>query len=108
MQLLAIATHSNTESHQSWMGNGPGGCLRSEGMNSTDIAFAGAAEQARMLGAGTITSIALTEPYMQPGARPDRFHRSPGDPAPAHQLALGTGMGRTVRPDLRAPTAERT
>jgi amidase len=34
-------------------------------MNLTDIAFAGAAEQARMLAAGTITSTALTELYLE-------------------------------------------
>jgi amidase len=40
-------------------------------MDSTDIAFAGAAEQARMLGAGTITSTALTELYLERIARLD-------------------------------------
>ena len=40
-------------------------------MNSTDIAFAGAAEQARMLAAGTITSTALTEQYLERIARLD-------------------------------------
>ena len=34
-------------------------------MNLTDIAFAGAAEQARILAAGTITSTALTELYLE-------------------------------------------
>lgn len=40
-------------------------------MNSTDIAFAGAAEQARMLAAGAITSTALTELYLERIARLD-------------------------------------
>ena len=60
MESLAITTHSISNPIKAGWGSGSGGCLRSEGTNSTDIAFAGAAEQARMLGAGTITSIVLT------------------------------------------------
>ena len=45
-------------------------------MDSTDIAFAGAAEQARMLAAGTITAPALLELYLDRIARVDRELRS--------------------------------
>ena len=38
-------------------------------MNSTDIAFADAAEQARMLATGTVTSTAFTELYLERIAR---------------------------------------
>lgn len=45
-------------------------------MDSTDIAFAGAAEQAHMLAAGTITAPALLELYLERIARVDRELRS--------------------------------
>ena len=45
-------------------------------MDTTDIAFAGAAEQARMLAAGTITAPALLELYLERIARVDRELRS--------------------------------
>ena len=45
-------------------------------MDATDIAFAGAAEQARMLAAGTITAPALLELYLDRIARIDRELRS--------------------------------
>jgi amidase len=45
-------------------------------MDSTDIAFAGAAEQARMLVNGTITAPALLELYLERIARVDRELRS--------------------------------
>ena len=41
-------------------------------MDATDIAFAGAAEQARMLAAGAITAPALLELYLDRIARVDR------------------------------------
>lgn len=45
-------------------------------MDATDIAFAGAAEQARMLAAGTLTAPALLELYLERIARVDRELRS--------------------------------
>ena len=45
-------------------------------MDTTDIAFAGAAEQARMLAAGTITAPDLLELYLERIARVDREVRS--------------------------------
>ncbi len=45
-------------------------------MDATDLAFAGAAEQARMLGAGTITAPALVELYLDRITRLDRELRS--------------------------------
>ena len=45
-------------------------------MDATDLAFAGAAEQARMLAAGAITAPALVELYLQRIARLDRELRS--------------------------------
>ncbi len=45
-------------------------------MDSIEVAFAGAAEQARMLAAGTITAPALTELYLQRIARLDREVRA--------------------------------
>ena len=45
-------------------------------MDATDIAFAGAAEQARMLAAGTISAPALLELYLERIARVDREVRS--------------------------------
>lgn len=45
-------------------------------MDTTDIAFAGAAEQARMLAAGAITAPALLELYLDRIARVDREVRS--------------------------------
>ena len=45
-------------------------------MDVTDIAFAGAAEQARMLAAGTITAPALLELYLDRITRVDREVRS--------------------------------
>ncbi len=46
------------------------------GVDTTDIAFAGAAEQARMLVAGSITAPALLELYLDRIARVDREVRS--------------------------------
>ena len=45
-------------------------------MDATDLAFAGAAEQARMLAAGAITAPALVELYLERIARLDRELRS--------------------------------
>ncbi len=45
-------------------------------MDATDIAFAGAAEQARMLAAGTLSAPALLESYLERIARVDRELRS--------------------------------
>lgn len=45
-------------------------------MDATDLAFAGAAEQARMLAAGSITAPALLELYLERIARLDRELRS--------------------------------
>ena len=45
-------------------------------MDATDIAFAGAAEQARMLAAGSISAPALLELYLERIARIDRELRS--------------------------------
>ena len=45
-------------------------------MDPRDLAFAGAAEQARMLAAGTITAPALLEVYLDRIARLDRELRS--------------------------------
>lgn len=45
-------------------------------MDVTEIAFAGAAEQARMLAAGTITAPALLELYLDRITRLDREVRS--------------------------------
>jgi len=50
--------------------------VRLRGMDSTDIAFAGAAEQARMLVNGTITAPALLELYLDRIARVDRELRA--------------------------------
>ncbi len=45
-------------------------------MDSIDLAFAGAAEQARMLAAGNVTAPALTELYLERIARLDRELRA--------------------------------
>ena len=45
-------------------------------VDATDIAFAGAAEQARMLAAGTISAPALLELYLERISRVDRELRS--------------------------------
>ncbi|NBP86394.1 MAG: amidase, partial [Mycobacteriaceae bacterium] len=45
-------------------------------MDATDLAFAGAAEQARLLAAGSITAPALVELYLERISRVDREIRS--------------------------------
>jgi Asp-tRNA(Asn)/Glu-tRNA(Gln) amidotransferase A subunit family amidase len=51
-------------------------------VNSTDLAFAGASEQARMLAAGAITSTALTELYLE------RIARLDAEPVPPVCIAM--------------------
>ena len=60
--------------HRSGLANDTAATLRK--MDATDIAFAGAAEQARMLAAGSISAPALLDLYLDRIARLDRELRS--------------------------------
>ena len=78
-------------------------------MDDKDLAFAGAAEQARMLAAGTITAPALLEIYLDRIARLDRecaaYRVVLADTARQEAAAAQAGSMRGAAPLLGVPLA---